>query len=227
MSIFKKIVTAIRGGASEAGEAIVDLNAIRIFEQELRDSNKEIDNATTELTSLMATKSVTDTELAGLQQKFNQYETQAISELEAGNEALATKIAERMDELESDIEEKKNLQAGMAEQVDSLKTAVKNNKKKVEKAGRQISTIKAQESINKATENLAAGSVGTSSKLNQMDSSLDRITKRQAHKKAQNKAAQTLSDETSGKSLDDEIAASSSSGKLSMLEKLKQKQASK
>jgi hypothetical protein len=29
MSIFKKIMTAIRGGASEAGEAIIDANAMK------------------------------------------------------------------------------------------------------------------------------------------------------------------------------------------------------
>ena len=42
MSIFKKIITAVRGGAREAGEAVVDANATRIFEQEIRDSEKHI-----------------------------------------------------------------------------------------------------------------------------------------------------------------------------------------
>ena len=37
-SIWKKLVTAIRGGASEVGEAIVDSQAIRILDQELRDA---------------------------------------------------------------------------------------------------------------------------------------------------------------------------------------------
>ena len=35
MSILKKLFTAVRGGAREAGEAIVDANGIRIFEQEI------------------------------------------------------------------------------------------------------------------------------------------------------------------------------------------------
>ena len=38
MSVFKKIMTALRGGAREAGEAIVDANGIRIFEQEIKDA---------------------------------------------------------------------------------------------------------------------------------------------------------------------------------------------
>ena len=38
VSILKKIVSAVRGGASELGELIVDSNGTRIFEQEIRDA---------------------------------------------------------------------------------------------------------------------------------------------------------------------------------------------
>jgi len=38
MSIFKKIMTAIRGGASEVGEASIDSNATRICEKEIRNA---------------------------------------------------------------------------------------------------------------------------------------------------------------------------------------------
>jgi phage shock protein A len=37
MAILKKIFTAIRGGAREVGESIVDANSVRIFEQEIKD----------------------------------------------------------------------------------------------------------------------------------------------------------------------------------------------
>lgn len=42
MNVLSKIFTAIRGGAREAGEAIVDANAVRIFEQEIADSKNHI-----------------------------------------------------------------------------------------------------------------------------------------------------------------------------------------
>ena len=50
MSIFNKIFTALRGGASEIGETIIDANGIRIFEQEIRDSEKNIHEAKISLT---------------------------------------------------------------------------------------------------------------------------------------------------------------------------------
>ena len=42
MSIWKKVMTAIRGGVSEVGESIVDANAIRILEQEQRDAENAV-----------------------------------------------------------------------------------------------------------------------------------------------------------------------------------------
>ena len=56
MSIFKKLFTAVRGGATEVGEAIVDSQAIRILEQELRDSKTALNDAKTNLTAIMAEK---------------------------------------------------------------------------------------------------------------------------------------------------------------------------
>ena len=45
MAIFKKLVTALRGGINEAGEAIVDTQALRILDQEIRDADSELKQA--------------------------------------------------------------------------------------------------------------------------------------------------------------------------------------
>ena len=45
MSILKKLFTAVRGGAREAGQAIVDANGIRIFEQEIADAQNALQRA--------------------------------------------------------------------------------------------------------------------------------------------------------------------------------------
>ena len=41
MSILTKIFTLLRGGANEAGQAVVDANALRILDQEIRDAGNE------------------------------------------------------------------------------------------------------------------------------------------------------------------------------------------
>ena len=40
MGFFSKLLTAFRGATTEAGNAILDTQAIRILEQELRDAKK-------------------------------------------------------------------------------------------------------------------------------------------------------------------------------------------
>ena len=45
MGVLKDLMQAVRGGANELGEAIVDANAIRILEQEIRDAESAISSA--------------------------------------------------------------------------------------------------------------------------------------------------------------------------------------
>ena len=42
MNIWAKMMTALRGGVNEAGEAIVDTQALRILDQEVRDATEEL-----------------------------------------------------------------------------------------------------------------------------------------------------------------------------------------
>ena len=42
MSVWKKLVTALKGGATEAAEAVVDSQALRILDQEIRDAKEEL-----------------------------------------------------------------------------------------------------------------------------------------------------------------------------------------
>ena len=41
MSVWKKLVTAIKGGANEAAEAVADNQALRILDQEIREAKEE------------------------------------------------------------------------------------------------------------------------------------------------------------------------------------------
>ncbi len=52
MSVWKKLVTAVKGGATEAAQSVVDSQAIRILEQEIREAKEELrksDHARTQI----------------------------------------------------------------------------------------------------------------------------------------------------------------------------------
>ena len=96
MSIFKKIMTAIRGGASEVGEAIVDSNATRIFEQEIRDSENHLTKAKRDLTGVMAQQMAASREVDRLKREVIEHEGYAMQAMEKGDETLALAVAEKI-----------------------------------------------------------------------------------------------------------------------------------
>ena len=54
MTVWSKLLSALRGGANEVGEAIVDSQALRILDQEIRDADVELRKSREALASIMA-----------------------------------------------------------------------------------------------------------------------------------------------------------------------------
>ena len=67
-------MTAIRGAANEAGEAIVDANATRIFEQEIRDAETHIVKAKRDLTGVMAERIKAERNVNKLKKDITEHE---------------------------------------------------------------------------------------------------------------------------------------------------------
>ena len=88
MSIIRKIVTAIRGGARELGEAVIDSNSMRILEQEIADQENAIEKAKDSLTDVMADRAKTARTISSLEQKIVEHEGFAGQALEKNDELL-------------------------------------------------------------------------------------------------------------------------------------------
>ena len=54
MNVWSKLLTALRGGANEMGEAVVDSQALRILDQEIRDADLELRRSREALAEIMA-----------------------------------------------------------------------------------------------------------------------------------------------------------------------------
>ena len=108
MAIFKKLVTALRGGINEAGEAIVDTQALRILDQEIRDADSELKQAKESLANILAQQKLADKVVKETQSKIDEYESYAIKALESGNEELALEVSEKIGFLESELENNKD-----------------------------------------------------------------------------------------------------------------------
>ena len=74
MSIFTKLITLFRGTAHEAGAAVVDANALKILDQEIRDADNALGRARDDLATLVAKRRMIEKELQNLSETNEQLE---------------------------------------------------------------------------------------------------------------------------------------------------------
>ena len=217
-------MTAVRGGAREAGEAIIDANAIRILEQEIVDAKKSLEKGRVSLTELMAKEMQTKRELSAIQTNISEHEGFAKEALEKDNESLALEIAEKIVEYESALADQQSVLAGFTDHIATLKSQIKQAEKTIAENERQVLMVKTTESVQKATMCITDNISANASTMTSARQSLERIKKRQqdnADKMAANKVLQgELSGDLSTKMKAAGIGSQDSSA-ASVLDRLK------
>ncbi|MEY8214450.1 MAG: PspA/IM30 family protein [Colwellia sp.] len=228
MSIFKKIMTAIRGGASEAGEAIIDANATRIFEQEIRDAGNHLTKAKRDLTGVMAEQMSAKRIITRLEKEIHEHEGYAGQALEKGDETLALAVAEKIATLESELADQQQALESFTGNADRLKELVKKSERQINEHKRQLSMVKTTESVQKATSAITDNFSSSNSKLLSAKDSLERIKAKQQKFDDKMKAAEVLESENSDTSLAAQLKAAGigeqNSNANSVLDRIKAKQ---
>jgi phage shock protein A len=225
MSLFKKIMTAVRGGASEVGEAIVDSNSLRIYEQEIRDSEERLVKAKRDLTGVMAVELAGARTVSSLKASITEHEGYAVTALDKGDEALALQVAEKIGSLESELASEEEMHNNQKSSAAKLKEMVKKTEREIVEHKRQLQMVKTTESVQKATEAATSHLSSGTSGLSSAKSSLERIKARQQKSQDQYEAAEQLengSDDLASKLKEAGITGNQSSAS-SILDRLKKK----
>ncbi|MDA0789174.1 MAG: PspA/IM30 family protein [Proteobacteria bacterium] len=212
MSVLKKIMTAFRGGAREVGESIVDANATRIFEQEIKDAENHLRKAKQDLTDVMAKQMQAGRRVESLKQQITEHEGYAGQALEKGNEELALEIAEKIARLEGDLAEEQQVHESFSGHVVRLKDLVKKTERQVKDYERQLSMVKTTESVQKASAAITDNFASSNSKILSAKDSLERIKQRQQNTFDRLAAAEQLEAENSDKSLEERMKAAGIAG---------------
>jgi len=207
MSIFKKIFTAIRGGATEVGEAIVDANSTRIFEQEIRDAENHLTKAKRDLTDVMAKQMQTSREVERLKKEIQTHEGYATQALNQGNEALALEVAEKMASLETELAAQQSALQNFDASVARLKDLIKKSERQLADYKRQLSVVKTTDSVHKATAAITDNFVSGNSKLLNAKESLERIKAKQQNFDDRMAASEQLQAESGDASLEAKLKA--------------------
>lgn len=227
-SIWSKLFTALRGGATEVGEAIVDTQALRILDQEIRDADSAVIQARNELAKMIARQKLSGDRIGEYDRKLADLETKALAALNAAREDLATEIAEVMATVTHDREAEAKMAAEFGASVDKMKKDLAKAESRIKSLRNQVDTAKARESVQRAQVSASVASGSANGKLATAVDTLNRLQQRQALRSAELDAQEEMAEAASGTDLDRKlreagIVADPGSANA-VLERLRQKQ---
>lgn len=211
-TVLKKILTAMRGGVNELGEAVVDGQGNRILEQELRDAEQELKQAKQELASLMAEAASLARQIRTEQDNATKREGDARKALAAGQEELAREVAERIVGHERRATELTQTREGLQQRIVGLKERAQRAEKQLADYRRELQVVKTNERVLRTTAQIDTNINSNQSSLSTAKDTLERIRERQAREEDRQTASATLEKELTGADLDEKLKAAGIDG---------------
>lgn len=205
MSIWRKLFTLGRAGAHEATSAVVDANAIRILDQEIRDADTAQGKARDDLATLVARRRIQENEVKSLRDQVTKYEGSARAAVAKGDMDLARQVAQRIADLEQEVTLKEPQIGDMRIAEDQLHKAISATDRRIETLRREVDVVKVNESVQKAQAAVSASGAGAGASLGSAAGSLARIKERQMIRGEKIKAAGELEDRRTGADLDEQL----------------------
>lgn len=228
MNVWAKAITALRGGLNEAGEAVVDSQALRILDQEVRDASEELNESKSALAEIMARQKLSAEKVKQLEAKIAEHEGYALKALEKNDESLAGEVAQKIADFENQLANERDVGAGFAESATRLREAVSQAEHNIRHLKQQVDTVKAVDNVQRAQTAVAERFSGSNSKLRTAMDSLERIKEKHALEAAKMNAARELAGETSQtdlqRKLEDAGIAPKGTQASDILARLKEKQ---
>ncbi len=212
MSVWKKLVTAVKGGANEAAEAVADNQAIRILEQEMREAKEELRKSDQSLTTIMAKRKLAEKKVSSLSGSIAEYEKHAMAANEKGDQALALDCAQKVVDLRGQCEAEQQYVTQFSTSEQTLRQNIAQAKSNVRRMEQQIDMVKATESVQKAQVAVSSRHLGANSKMKTAAESLTRIQAKQEQRQAELESAEELASDESGDSLEQRLQQAGISG---------------
>ena len=164
-SIWSKLFTALRGGANEVGESIVDQQALRILDQEIRDADTALSNARRELVTIMAKHKLAADRVSEYDAKIKDLEAKAVSALNAGREDLAMEVAEAISTLTNDLDRREKPSDEFGTYAENMRKDINKAEARIKSLRQQVDMAKARDSVQKAQVSASIASGGANGKL--------------------------------------------------------------
>ena len=205
MSVWKKLVTAIKGGATEAAEAVADSQALRILEQEIREAKQELRRSDEALTGIMAKRKLAQQKVYAIATSIKEYEAHARAAMAKDNKELALECAQRVGELKGEQDGEQSYVDQFSASEQSLKNNITTAKSRLRQLEQQLDVVKATESVQKAQAAVSSRHSGANTKMKTAVESLDRIKQKQTQRQAELDVAAERAASESGDALEQKL----------------------
>lgn len=205
MSVWKKLITAVKGGATEAAQAVADSQAIRILEQEIREAKDELRKSDHARTQILAKCKLSQQKVDGYNKSIAEYEAHARKAIETDRQ-LALDCAQKV----SDLKEERAQEQQFLDQFNASEAQLAKNiqqaKENLRRLEQQVDMVKATESVQKAQVAVSSRHMGANSKMKTATESLSRIQEKQKMRSAELEAAEELAANESSSDLEKRLA---------------------
>lgn len=211
MSVWRKLFTAVKGTATETAQAVVDSQAIKILEQEIRESKDELRKSDHARTQILAKCKLSQQKVDGLNKSIAEFEEHARKAIDSDRQ-LALDCAARVSELRGQLEIEQtylNQFTASEKQLGSNISQAKNNLRRLEQ---QVDMVKATESVQRAQVSVSSSHLGANSKMKTATESLSRIQEKQQLRSAELEAAEELAQSESTDDLEKRLAGAGIKG---------------
>ncbi len=205
MNIWSKMITALRGGVNEAGEAIIDAQALRILDQEIRDASEELNKSKDGLASLIAQQKLAEEKASTLKADIKKNEGFILAALEKKDQDLAHELAARVANYENSLETELETAKTFKAQAEALRESMRTAEHQIKQLKNQTETVKATEAVQRAQKVVAQRHNGSNTKLRTALDSLDRIQENQKLSAAKMAAASEIAQDSTETSLDQKL----------------------
>ena len=229
MGVLRDMLTALKGGANEVGEAIVDANAIRILEQEIRDAENAIGSAKQSLTRMKASEIRRSATWRRWRRTRRTTKRKRSRRSTPAREALAAEVAERIAELETDRGEKATEQAALDAEIHKIHAMIKSREKIIAKNKRELDKVRTVQELQKATASVSKNFAATGSSEHRVSKALERVKAKQEGWQDRMQAGEWMEGQEAGDDIDAKLRAKGIGGPTGgagdVLARLKAKQA--
>ncbi|WP_107852724.1 PspA/IM30 family protein [Oceanimonas marisflavi] len=215
MSVWKKLVTAIKGGANDAAEAVADSQALRILEQEIREARQELRRSDEALTGIMAKRKLARQKVDAIGASIADYEGHARAAMAKENRELALECAQRVSELKNEQDAEKAYLDQFTASEQTLKDNIGTAKNRLRQLEQQLDVVKATDSVQKAQAAVSSRHTGANSRMKTAVESLDRIKQKQTQRQAELDVAAERAATESGDALEQKLKSAGIAGSQS------------